>query len=83
MVPEEVRAEAADSIAYEAYWRKIDPVRGCVGVITRLQEEIMAIKREIAEARAMIAIESARVPKWEILSYPGDEDLNKPPSSLA
>ncbi|CAA6662343.1 unnamed protein product [Spirodela intermedia] len=31
LVPVEQRGQAADSIAYEAYWRMRDPVYGCVG----------------------------------------------------
>ncbi|CAA7398744.1 unnamed protein product [Spirodela intermedia] len=88
LVPVEQRGQAADSIAYEAYWRMRDPVYGCVGIITRLQQEIQATQRELAETRALVAMnatEDARQREmpaaWDLVSFPAD-DFHQPPPSL-
>lgn len=53
-VPE--RARAADSVAMEARWRVQDPVYGCAGIVSRLQEDIRAVQCELARTRAQLAI---------------------------
>lgn len=88
LVPVEQRGQAADSIAYEAYWRMRDPVYGCVGIITRLQQEIQASQRELAETRALVAMNAAEETRqreipaaWDLVSFPSD-DFHQPPPSL-
>nr|XP_020171567.1 LOB domain-containing protein 24-like [Aegilops tauschii subsp. strangulata] len=50
------RAQAAEAMAMEAQWRVEDPVYGCAGIISRLQEEIPATQCELARTRAQLAI---------------------------
>ncbi|KAL6661117.1 hypothetical protein ACP70R_000501 [Stipagrostis hirtigluma subsp. patula] len=56
-LPLQERGPAADTMAAEAYWRVQDPVYGCTGVISRLQEEIRAAQRELARTRAQLAVQ--------------------------
>ncbi|KAL6644518.1 hypothetical protein ACP70R_016126 [Stipagrostis hirtigluma subsp. patula] len=56
-LPVQERGPAADTMAAEAYWRVQDPVYGCTGVISRLQEEIRAAQRELARTRAQLAVQ--------------------------
>lgn len=54
------RAQAADAIATEAYWRVHDPVYGSVGVISQLQQDIYTHQQELALTRAQIAMYTAQ-----------------------
>jgi hypothetical protein len=45
------REDAVKSIAYEADTREKDPVHGCLGVITILQNQVSKLKDELAVAR--------------------------------
>ncbi|KAL6900766.1 hypothetical protein ACP4OV_005442 [Aristida adscensionis] len=56
-LPVQERGAAADAMAAEAQWRVRDPVYGCTGVISRLQEEIRAAQRELARTRAQLAVQ--------------------------
>ncbi|KAL6662139.1 hypothetical protein ACP70R_001523 [Stipagrostis hirtigluma subsp. patula] len=56
-LPVQERGPAADTMAAEAYWRVQDPVYGCTGVISRLQEEIRAAQRKLARTRAQLAVQ--------------------------
>ncbi|KAF8021694.1 hypothetical protein BT93_G1982 [Corymbia citriodora subsp. variegata] len=59
-VPEHLRAEAAECISYEAIARVQDPVYGCVGIITQLQQQIVQIHSEIMKTKGeMVAHHSA------------------------
>ncbi|MQM05982.1 hypothetical protein Taro_038805 [Colocasia esculenta] len=58
-IPVQQRALAADTISYEAYWRVRDPVYGCVGVISLLQQEIQTSERELAKTQALLAMHAA------------------------
>lgn len=49
------RAEAADSLYYEAYCRIKDPVYGCVGTITILHQQIYNAQCQLARIQAEIA----------------------------
>ncbi|KAI4995510.1 hypothetical protein ZWY2020_035413 [Hordeum vulgare] len=55
-LPVDERAQAAETMAMEARWRVEDPVYGCSGVISQLQEEILATQCELARTRAQLAI---------------------------
>jgi hypothetical protein len=55
-LPLQERAQAADAIAMEARWRVQDPVYGCAGVISRLQDDMRAVQCELARTRAQLAI---------------------------
>lgn len=54
-LPDHFRAEAADTLYYEAQCRIENPVYGCVGIITQLHEQINDAERELARAQAQIA----------------------------
>ncbi|GER39924.1 LOB domain-containing protein [Striga asiatica] len=54
-LPVNCRAQAAESLWYEAYWRINDPVYGCVGVISILQQQIQDLEEQLARIQAQIA----------------------------
>nr|GMC98375.1 LOB domain-containing protein 15 [Ipomoea batatas] len=72
-VPERQRAETASSLVYEANVRLRDPVYGCMGAISALQQQVQALQAELNAVRA------------EILRYKFGEatnnDINTIPSS--
>ncbi|GAB4827677.1 LOB domain-containing protein 15 [Ancistrocladus abbreviatus] len=53
-VPESQRADAANSLVYEANVRLRDPVYGCMGAISALQHQIQALEAELNAVRAQI-----------------------------
>ncbi|KAF5188767.1 Lob domain-containing protein [Thalictrum thalictroides] len=53
-VPESQRADAANSLVYEANVRLRDPVYGCMGAISALQQQIQALQAELNAVRAEI-----------------------------
>ncbi|KAL6127774.1 hypothetical protein ACLB2K_071137 [Fragaria x ananassa] len=50
------RAQAVDTLCYEAESRIQNPVYGCVAIIFHLQQQIHNIESELAKLRAEIAI---------------------------
>ncbi|KAK3140627.1 hypothetical protein QOZ80_5AG0403500 [Eleusine coracana subsp. coracana] len=53
-VHESQRADAANSLVYEANLRLRDPVYGCMGAILTLQQQVQALEAELAAVRADI-----------------------------
>ncbi|KAE8729070.1 LOB domain-containing protein 15 [Hibiscus syriacus] len=53
-VPESQRADAANSLVYEANLRLRDPVYGCMGAIVTLQQQIQTLQAELNAVRAEI-----------------------------
>lgn len=53
------RAEAANSIFQDAYWRIQDPVYGSVGIVSRLHQQIEREQQELVRTQAQIAIYTA------------------------
>jgi hypothetical protein len=53
-VHESQRADAANSLVYEANLRLRDPVYGCMGAILTLQQQVQALETELAAVRAEI-----------------------------
>jgi hypothetical protein len=53
-VPEAERADAASSLVYEANLRLRDPVYGCMGAISVLQQQVNALVAELDAVRAEI-----------------------------
>jgi hypothetical protein len=53
-VHESQRADAANSLVYEANLRLRDPVYGCMGAILTLQQQVQALEAELATVRAEI-----------------------------
>ncbi|KAA8533996.1 hypothetical protein F0562_031513 [Nyssa sinensis] len=70
-VPESQRADAANSLVYEANVRLRDPVYGCMGAISALQQQVQALQAELNSVRA------------EILRYKYSETNIIPSSHLA
>ncbi|KAE8682264.1 LOB domain-containing protein 15 [Hibiscus syriacus] len=69
-VPESQRSDAANSLVYEANVRLRDPVYGCMGAISSLQQQIQSLQAELNAVRA------------EIIKYKCREaNLIPPPSS--
>ncbi|XP_031273564.1 LOB domain-containing protein 15-like [Pistacia vera] len=53
-VPESQRADAANSLVFEANLRLRDPVYGCMGAISTLQQQIQSLSAELNAVRAEI-----------------------------
>uniref|UniRef100_A0A1J3JBU1 LOB domain-containing protein 15 n=1 Tax=Noccaea caerulescens TaxID=107243 RepID=A0A1J3JBU1_NOCCA len=53
-VPESQRADAANSLVYEANVRLRDPVYGCMGAISALQQQVQALQAELTAVRSEI-----------------------------
>ncbi|KAK5847005.1 LOB domain-containing protein 15 [Gossypium arboreum] len=53
-VPENQRADAANSLVYEANLRLRDPVYGCMGAIVTLQQQMQNLQAELNAIRAEI-----------------------------
>ncbi|KAJ9683982.1 hypothetical protein PVL29_016465 [Vitis rotundifolia] len=70
-VPESQRADAANSLVYEANVRLRDPVYGCMGAISALQQQVQSLQAELNAVRA------------EILKYKYREANIIPPSHIA
>ena len=68
-MPEGQRADAANSLVYEANVRLRDPVYGCMGAISALQQQVQSLQAELNAVRA------------EILKYKLREATNIIPSS--
>ncbi|KAK4744401.1 hypothetical protein SAY87_010713 [Trapa incisa] len=53
-LPEHTRGDAVISMVYEANARLRDPVYGCVGVISSLQQQVGALQNQVALAQAEV-----------------------------
>lgn len=53
-VPESQRADAANSLVYEANVRLRDPVYGCMGAISALQQQVQSLQAELNAVRSEI-----------------------------
>ncbi|KAH6762856.1 LOB domain-containing protein 15 [Perilla frutescens var. hirtella] len=53
-VPESQRADAANSLVYEANVRLRDPVYGCMGAISALQQQVQVLQAELNAVRTDI-----------------------------
>ncbi|KAI3784862.1 hypothetical protein L1987_43969 [Smallanthus sonchifolius] len=54
-MPVQLRADAVESLYYEAKCRIQDPVYGCVGIITSLHRQIQIAQSQLAKAQAEIS----------------------------
>ncbi|KAM0010460.1 putative transcription factor AS2-LOB family [Helianthus debilis subsp. tardiflorus] len=59
--PMQLRADAVESLYYEAKCRLRDPVYGCAGIIWSLHQQIQIAQRELAQVQAEIAFLDANV----------------------
>ncbi|KAK3022933.1 hypothetical protein RJ639_046751, partial [Escallonia herrerae] len=53
-VPESQRADTANSLVYEANVRLRDPIYGCMGAISALQQQIQSLQAELNAVRAEV-----------------------------
>lgn len=53
-MPEQQRGDAVSSMVYEANARVRDPVYGCVGAISCLQQQIDTLQTQLAIAQAQV-----------------------------
>ncbi|KAL0450773.1 UNVERIFIED_CONTAM: LOB domain-containing protein 12 [Sesamum latifolium] len=74
-LPVNRRAEAADSLYYEAYCRIKDPVYGCVGLITILHQQIYNAQCQLARIQAEIAALSTQS-QSEVQQYQQVENVS-------
>lgn len=51
-IPGEKRADAVNSMVYEASARVVDPIYGCTGAICRLQKQILDLQSQLATTQA-------------------------------
>jgi hypothetical protein len=56
------RADAVKSLTYEAEARVRDPVYGCVGLISQLQDQVRNLENELVMAKKQLASFHAIVP---------------------
>uniref|UniRef100_A0A6V7QS94 LOB domain-containing protein n=1 Tax=Ananas comosus var. bracteatus TaxID=296719 RepID=A0A6V7QS94_ANACO len=69
-VPEPQRADAANSLVYEANLRLRDPVYGCMGAIMALQQQVQALEAELEAIRAEILKHKYRQAGSSLISNP-------------
>ncbi|KZV25756.1 LOB domain protein 12 [Dorcoceras hygrometricum] len=64
-VPVHQRADAVSSLVYEANARMRDPVYGCVGAISYLQNEISRLQMQlaVAEAEVLVCMDQMQMPQ--------------------
>ncbi|KAI3887782.1 hypothetical protein MKX03_018629 [Papaver bracteatum] len=61
-LPEHQRAEAANSLYLDAEFKVQDPVYGCVGVISDLQQQIHTTQFQLAETQAHMTFSKPHQP---------------------
>ncbi|XP_059626935.1 LOB domain-containing protein 12-like [Cornus florida] len=70
-LPVHQRADAVSSLAYEANARVRDPVYGCVGAISCLQNQVSELQMQLAQAQAeMLCIQMHQDPTLPIRTDP-------------
>ncbi|KAG8653147.1 LOB domain-containing protein 4 isoform X1 [Manihot esculenta] len=72
-LPEHQRSDAVSSMVYEANARVRDPVYGCVGAISSLQQQIDSLQTQLAIAQAEVV--HMRMKQYGSSSNPGTMDL--------
>ncbi|KAJ4972339.1 hypothetical protein NE237_005438 [Protea cynaroides] len=77
-VPESLRADAVNSLVYEANVRLRDPVYGCMGAISALQHQVQSLQAELNAVRAEII--KYRETSTNLLSSPLSVAARKPPT---
>ncbi|KAJ7959561.1 putative LOB domain-containing protein [Quillaja saponaria] len=84
-VPESQRADAANSLVYEANVRLRDPVYGCMGAISALQQQVQSLQAELNAVRTEILKykfrEASMIPSTRValLSSSGTVSVVPPP----
>ncbi|ESW13728.1 hypothetical protein PHAVU_008G220900 [Phaseolus vulgaris] len=73
-LPVEQRADAVSSLVYEASARVRDPVYGCVGAISYLQNQVADLKMQLAVAQA--EIQCIQIDKKSLIVPSEETDLH-------
>ncbi|CAL0319644.1 unnamed protein product [Lupinus luteus] len=78
-VPECQRADAANSLVYEANVRLRDPVYGCMGAISALQQQVQSLQAELNAVRSEILKyklrEANMIPSSHVTMLPSSVDV--------
>ncbi|KAK6927138.1 Lateral organ boundaries, LOB, partial [Dillenia turbinata] len=75
-LPIQQRADAVNSLVYEANARVRDPVYGCVGAISLLQNQVSQLQRQLAIAQAeILCIQMQQDPNFSIFVDPNEKSL--------
>ncbi|XVF18217.1 hypothetical protein REPUB_Repub11eG0002500 [Reevesia pubescens] len=84
-LPEHQRSDAVSSMVYEASARVRDPVYGCVGAISSLQQQIDSLQTQLALAQAEVVHMRMRQFVSTSSDHPGSSSSteNLPPASAA
>ncbi|XP_031109994.1 LOB domain-containing protein 12-like [Ipomoea triloba] len=77
-IPADHRADAVSSLVYEANARLRDPVYGCVGAITYLQNQVSQLQMQLAVAQAEILCIQMQQPP----PPPQDSSATVPPPQI-
>ncbi|KDP25103.1 hypothetical protein JCGZ_22638 [Jatropha curcas] len=72
-LPEHQRSDAVSSMVYEANARVRDPVYGCVGAISSLQQQIDSLQTQLAIAQAEVV--HMRMSQYGSSSTPSSLDM--------
>lgn len=80
-VPECQRADAANSLVYEANVRLRDPVYGCMGAISALQQQVQSLQAELSTVRSEILKYKLReanmiIPSSHVAMLPSSGDIS-------
>ncbi|XWS20535.1 hypothetical protein CRYUN_Cryun31cG0109700 [Craigia yunnanensis] len=75
-LPTHLRAEAADSLYFEAQCRVEDPVYGCVGLIFLLQQQIHDVEGQLAKTEAEIAVLKSQTQHPQAQQFEAESDFN-------
>ncbi|XP_061367369.1 LOB domain-containing protein 13-like [Gastrolobium bilobum] len=90
-VPEGQRADAANSLVYEANLRLRDPVYGCMGAISALQQHVQSLQAQLnavrdeilkykyREAATLLSSHAALVSSADAAIPAGSQGLSQPP----
>ncbi|XP_028803810.1 LOB domain-containing protein 12-like [Neltuma alba] len=82
-LPVHQRADAVSSLVYEANARVRDPVYGCVGAISYLQNQVSELQMQLAVAQAeILCIQMQQEPEPEPVMENPELDPNQKPYSL-
>ncbi|KAK9293259.1 hypothetical protein L1049_021250 [Liquidambar formosana] len=75
-LPAHLRAQAADSLYYEAQCRIRDPVYGCVGIISLLHQQLHNAESQLAKTRAEMAFLTAPVQEPQFQQVEAESSLS-------
>lgn len=69
-VPVHLRSQTVDCMILEADTRIKDPVYGSAGVISKLQEQIMIVQKEILKVHVEIALQNVQMQQGHEIDGP-------------